>query len=305
MNSEIIAFIKPPFVRFFLISFLFGFALLIYALFIEPQRLNIRTIKVESPYWTQKPIKIALLTDLHIDEFHNNSKRITKIIDKTLELNPDIVFLGGDYVGGMFSETHPPKSKYENRSSKANSQLESAIFQLGALSKAPLGAYAIMGNHDCWWSCEKTRQAFSKTPIHFLENQNIQVENNGFDFYVVGLEDRQTQNPNYELASKNIIPTSNILTLEHNPSFFKPQFSDAKIMFSGHTHGGQVRFPIIGAPITSSSFTEETMKGFAIIKDRILIISSGLGEVGLPIRFGVPPEIMIIELKNGKIISAK
>ncbi|MBN8649408.1 MAG: metallophosphoesterase [Caulobacterales bacterium] len=275
-----------------------GISIIYYAFQIEPKQINIRELNVKSAFWHNKPIKIAFLSDIHGDQFHTNPKRISEIINIVLNQKPDIVFLGGDYAGAMFKKSHEPGSRYENKTNEENEYHYKIISSLNDLSKAPLGAFAIMGNHDCWWSCEHTRNAFAKTKIKFLENQNYHINNLGYDFYVIGLEDRQTQKPDFNKASIGIPNSSDIITLEHNPSLFKSSYPYTKIMFSGHTHGGQVRFPFIGAPVQASSFTEETMKGIVTKDKSNLVISSGVGETGLPIRLGVPPEILIVNLTS-------
>lgn len=275
-----------------------GISIIYYSYQIEPKQIKIRELNVKSAFWHNKPIKIAFLSDIHGDQSHTNLKRISEIINIVLNQKPDIVFLGGDYAGAMLNKSHEPDSKYENKTNEENEYHYKIISSLNDLSEAPLGAFAIMGNHDCWWSCEHTRKAFAKTQIKFLENQNYHINNLGYDFYIIGLEDRQTQNPDFNKASKGIPSSSDIITLEHNPSLFKSSYPDTKIMFSGHTHGGQVRLPFIGAPITASSFTEETMKGIVTKDKSNLVISSGVGETGLPIRLGVPPEILIVNITN-------
>lgn len=285
---------------------LVGSVAAIIAFWIEPRRTIIKELNVITPHWHGASFRIAFVSDIHIDGFHVTTKRIKEIVKKTKELNPDIVFLGGDYLGGYFSYSHPPNSKFENRTTLQNILQQEAILSLNDFANiAPLGAVAIMGNHDCWWSCEKTREAFAKTKLVFLENKSLLVKNDKFDFQICGLEDTQTQNPDYRLACEKEILSKNQIVLAHNPNEFKPYLSRAKIQFSGHLHGGQVRFPLIGAPITSGPFTKETKNGFMIDRDRVLIVSSGIGMVGLPIRFNVPPEIMLVTISSGEKLEIK
>lgn len=286
-----------------------GIILAFKAFWHEPRSLIIKEVKIESPHWHGKPIRIALIADIHADNYHMPLSRVKTIITKTSALNPDLVFIGGDYAGGHFGQSHKPGTSLENRSDDDNQLHRDLITAFDPLAKnTPLGAIAIMGNHDCWWSCDETRKAFSQTKVVFLENRNHHIQQLGWDFWVIGLEDDYSQHPDYGLQFSQIPSGADVLTLAHNPRlFYLPEASMVfssrskypNIQFSGHSHGGQVRFPIIGAPVTSTPYTNETIDGYMFENSRTLIVTSGLGETGLPVRFGVPPEIMIVELKNG------
>lgn len=288
---------------------IFGIFLAFIAFWYEPRSLVVKEVKIESPHWHGKPIRIALISDIHADNFHMPLSRVKSIVAQTNSLNPDLVFLGGDYAGGHFGESHLPKVKFHNRSREDNQLHRDEIIAFNPLAEnTRLGAIAIMGNHDCWWSCDETRKAFSQTKVAFLENRNLHIQQLGWDFWVIGLEDDYSQRPDYRFQFSQIPSGADVLTLAHNPRLFNlPEASmvfssrsnSPNIQFSGHSHGGQVRFPIIGAPVTSTLYTEETIDGFMIENSRALIVTSGLGETGLPVRFGTPPEIMVIELKHG------
>jgi uncharacterized protein len=273
------------------------------AFWFEPQSLTVREMEVQSPRWQGAPLRVALLSDIHGDEFHMPISRIKSLARSVDTLKPDIVLLAGDYVGGHLKKSSPPGSKRENLSAADNAFKSQIILALGEF-RAPLGVYAVMGNHDCWWDCQEVRRLLGQTNVRFLENASARVERAGGAFWVVGIEDGQTQAPDFTLATQGLPPNSDVLTLVHNPGLFRWPANQAALQFSGHSHGGQVRFPLIGAPVRASRYTEETVDAPFIKDGRALVVSTGVGEIGLPVRFGVAPEIILVTLSNGPITKA-
>ena len=277
----------------------------VFAFIIEPSRTIVREVDVESPYWHGAPIKIALISDVHVDNLQVPISRIEKTGKLIQGLSPDIIFIGGDYAGGYLSKTRMPRAAFENRSQDENNLEIAAMHALGDYNKyAPLGAVAIMGNHDRWWSATETRKAFAQTQTTFLEDKLLHIKNDKYDFWICGVGDRNNWRKDKPKICKTAPSGVDVLTFVHNPAYFIPYLGQAKIQFSGHLHGGQIRFPFIGAPRTSGPYTEETIKGYMVDGDRVLVVSSGLGMVGLPARFNVPPEVMIINLKSGSKAAA-
>lgn len=268
------------------------------AFWFEPQSLTIREMSIQTPDWKGPPVRVALLSDIHGDQFHMPVSRIKGLAQSIAVLKPDLVLLGGDYVGGHFAQAGLPGASRQNRTSAENAFEREAILALDTIT-APLGVYAVMGNHDCWWDCDQVRALFQTTKIKLLENQSFEVKRREGSIWVVGIEDGQTQNADFEKANAGIPAAADTLTLVHNPGLFRWPSNQSRLQFSGHSHGGQVRFPLIGAPVRMSRYTEETAQEPLVIDKRILVVTTGVGEVGLPVRFGVPPEIALINIANG------
>jgi uncharacterized protein len=277
---------------------LIGAILALQAFWLEPRSLTVREIVVESPRWRGAPLRVAMLSDIHGDAFHMPLRRIKSLPASVSALDPDIILLGGDYVGGHFDKSGPRGSARENRNDAENAFETDAILSLSEF-QAPLGVYAVMGNHDCWWDCDEVRRLFGRTSIKFLENKAAEVKRPDGSFWVVGIEDGQTQNADFAAALRDVPVNADVLTLVHNPGLFRWPSNESAFQFSGHSHGGQVRFPIIGAPVRMSRYTEETVNQPYVQDGRVLIVTTGVGEIGLPVRFGVPPEILLVTLKNG------
>ncbi len=120
------------------------------------------------------------------------------------------------------------------------------------------------------------------------------------------MADKQTQDPDFDAVSRAVPAGAPVLLLMHNPKLFDREGDHFPIQFAGHTHGGQVRFPIIGAPLQIERAGGRSWpEGVLVEGGRVLIISRGLGESGLPVRFGEPPEIMLVEIRHGPAARAR
>lgn len=266
----------------------------------EPQQFTARSFEVQSPSWPASagPLRIALLSDFHVDGFHTPPERVRRIAAQVAELRPDIIVLAGDYIGGHGIRSGPPFADRADRSDHENAIDEAGLRALGAF-EAPLGVYAVMGNHDCWWDCARVREILNGTSVVLLENRAVEVKRADISFWVTGIEDGQTQQPDFPGALANIPAGAPSIVAVHNPGLFDWNGNSAFLQLSGHSHAGQVRFPIIGAPVRMTRYTEETANGGMIRGDRILMVTHGAGEVGLPVRFGAPPEVLLITVISG------
>lgn len=281
----------------FLAALVLGAYLALQAFWFVPRSLTVREIAIQSPEWRGPPLKIALVSDIHGDEFHMPVSRIKAIAADVTALKPDIVLLGGDYVGGHFRKSGLPGAASINRTKAENMAEADTLLALENFS-APLGVFAVMGNHDCWWDCAQVRSLIGLAGVRLLENKAKKIQRPNGSFWVVGLEDGQTQNPDFSVATEGIPVDADVLTLVHNPGLFRWPSNKAAFQFSGHSHGGQVRFPFIGAPVRMSRYTEETVNQPLVKDGRILVVTTGVGTVGLPVRFGVPPEIVLLKLSS-------
>lgn len=274
----------------------------------EPQEFTVRRFEVQSPAWpaSAPPLRIALLSDIHVDEFHMPPDRVRRVAAQVAALEPDMVVLAGDYVGGHGIRSGPEFGGRSHRSAQENALDEEGLRALGAFN-APLGVYAVMGNHDCWWDCARVREIIGETGITFLENRAVEVAHGAGSFWIAGAEDGLTQQPDFAAALAAVPEGAPSIVAVHNPGLFDWDGNTAFLQLSGHSHAGQVRFPLIGAPVRMSRYTEETADGGMIRGSRILMVTHGVGEVGLPVRFGAPPEVMLITVVSGeapRIVSA-
>lgn len=261
-----------------LINYLFviGLILLGWSIFVEPHILTqtIYTLKNEQ----LKGLKIVYISDIHAAPYHHwFLKHIVKSVN---QLKPDIILLGGDFVKG-----------HKEKSSMDMNKIALTLNQLNS----PLGIYAVLGNHDGYINSEKMSQALTQNDIMVLSNKNklIQYKNN--TFYIAGIEDMLTGDPDIQKA----IPNSNlpIILLSHTPDMFPQVPSTVFLTLSGHTHGGQIKMPFWGAVLIPSIYGTQYAEGLIKENGKNLIVSRGIGTSILPIRFNCFPEIVIIKFE--------
>lgn len=278
--------------------------------FAEPFRLNATRYRLTPKGWPKGlKLKLAVIADLHACEPWMKTKRIAQIVRRTNALSPDAILLLGDYVVGYrlsrLGRKIPPQDWAEPL----------------ATLKAPLGVHAILGNHD-WWD-DLTVQESRKGPprikrflddagINVMENEAVRVEKRGHGVWITGLGDQWAFWPrDHSWRGRREIPYEGVddvtgmlakvttdepvITMAHEPDVFATLPDRIALTLSGHTHGGQVR--VFGfAPIVPSRYGRRYTYGHIIENDRHLIVSGGLGCSGLPVRFGSPPEIVVVDL---------
>jgi predicted MPP superfamily phosphohydrolase len=274
-----------------------------YALAVEPTSLRIQRYALTPPGWTPGlRLRIAVLADLHAGMPATPMERVHEIIARTNALEPDLILLLGDY-----SNTDPLMGITADWS-----QVVPALTGL----KARLGRFAILGNHE-WWDdrrAQKTRRGptvahgvFAKTDIPLLENDALRLEKDGRPFWLLGLGDQLAFRLGHgrhkgvdDLAGTlaKVTDHAPALLMAHEPDIFPRVPGRVSMTFAGHTHGGQVR--LFGwSPIVPSKYGNRYAYGHVVEGGRHLVVSGGLGTVsaGLtPVRFGVPPEIVLVEL---------
>ena len=276
-----------------------------YAFAVEPlARLNVTRYSLTPPGWTPGlKLRVVALADIHACEPWMPASRIASICRQANNLGGDVTVLLGDYAAGMNFVT-----RYVDSSEWATS--------LATLT-APLGVHAVMGNHD-WWE-DKTAQRNGSGPtfghkalqdvgINVYSNRAVRLEKEGQGFWIAGLEDQLALVPgkkwqrqrmkgldDLEGTLAQVSDGDPVILLAHEPDIFPSVPSRVALTLSGHTHGGQVR--LLGyAPVVPSRFGDRYAYGHMVENDCNLIVSGGLGCSLAPVRFGVPPEIVVIDL---------
>lgn len=257
---------------------------------IEPRfLLEVASHELTLPSWTAPPTRIALLTDFHACEPWMPVERIAEIVERTNALAPDLVLLGGDYVASL--------GRWKLRNLEPTEWAE----PLGSL-RAPLGVFSVLGNHDWWADPGPVIEALERVGIPVLENDAVRI--GGPDgFWLTGLGDQLPQRGGWGRGVDDLPGTMAqirddrpVILLAHEPDIFVRVDARVSVTLAGHTHGGQVRLPGIGPLVVPSQFGARFVHGHIVERDRHLVVSAGLGVTGLPVRFGVPPEITMITL---------
>ncbi len=247
---------------------------------------QINTHQIKLKHLTQ-PVRIAHLSDLHFGAAHG-IEHVKAWVKATLEQRPDVVVITGDLVHG---------DAFRKHGKKGYAMLEQFALTLEPLTTVPLGAYASLGNHD--YALRWSGAANLTDLIRNLEQHGIpMLVNQGKtlrpDLYLGGVDDYWHGTVNSQAATANVQNNQAILLMSHNPDILPLLNPRIDLMLSGHTHGGQVRLPGIGALASVTKYGERYQQGF--IKEQALgFVSRGLGSGNIPIRVFCPAELVILE----------
>jgi hypothetical protein len=262
-------------------------ALLGWSVFVEPGRLLVLSTPVVSSRWPAgpPPLRIAVLTDLHVGSFRNGLDHLEAVVSRTNDQGPDLVVLLGDFVirGGAGGSFVPP---------------EPIAKRLAGL-RARYGLAAVLGNHDWWFDGPRVRAALEHAGIRVLENEAIPLGAGRQRFWVAGVGDLWTRRVDIQ-AALSVVPTgAPVILLTHNPDVFPEVPERVALTLAGHTHGGQVALPLLGRPIVPSRYGQRYAYGLVVEDGRALFVSPGIGTSIIPVRFRVPPEISLATLSGG------
>lgn len=273
-----------------------------YAAVWEPGRQNVTRYRFTPRGWPEgRRLRLAVLSDLHAGSLHVPLSRVSELVAATNALKPDLTLLLGDFVASRARIASDPS-------------LGELAAELGAL-QARDGVFAILGNHD-WWHDEPTQTlrrgptqvglALERVGIPVLENRAVKLSTAAGPLWLAGLGDqlaflskRRGRAQGIDDLAGTLAQVSDdglpVIMMAHEPDAFARMPDRVTLMLSGHTHGGQVR--LLGwAPIVPSRYGNRYAYGHVRENGRDLVVSGGIGTSQLPIRFGIPPEIVLIEL---------
>jgi hypothetical protein len=259
-----------------------------WAFYLEPSSLAVNELDLTLQKWPEEQgvLTVALLSDLHVGSPYYGLEQLEVVVERVNAQRPHLVLLAGDYmIGGIpGGELVPPED------------VASVLRKL----KAPLGVYAVLGNHDWWFDGPSVRDAFEVEGIRVLDNESAHVNDGTFDFWLVGLGDFWESRPDVAEVLEDVPENAPIIAFTHNPDVFPEIPRRVSLTLAGHTHGGQVRFPLLGAPVVPSSYGERYASGHVVEDGRHLFVTSGLGTSILPVRFLVPPEIALLRIGGSR-----
>ena len=263
-----------------------------YAGAIEPQGLVVTRYAPTPPGWPAgRKLSVAVIADLHAGGPDMLLAHVRRVVDKAARLRPDLVVLLGDFI-----------ATYGFRTERVADPLWAA--ELARL-KAPLGTWAILGNHDWWYDLAGVRSALAGVHIPVLENNAVLLGTPGSKFWLAGIGDQLA----YPLGHGRFrgvddlpgtlaqVDTDDpVLLLVHEPDIFSRVPARVALTLAGHTHGGQIRIPLIWPFFVPSKYGSRYAYGHVVEDNRHLIVSGGLGTSVIPARLGVPPEIVHLVL---------
>jgi len=249
---------------------------------VEPYwiRITHKSIPVKGLQDALDGFRIVQISDIHLYPF-TKIELVRRAVAMANALKPDLIVLTGDYI----------LTKVE------------AIFELSPVLgrlNARFGVYAVLGNHDLWRGPEIITEAMEKSGLQVLVNKGVMLGAARNSIYLAGLDDAWSGHPELSTAMAQIPPNVPAVLLMHEPDTADTLSKDqrVKLQLSGHSHGGQVRLPLIGA-LHLPRYGKKYDCGLYSVNGMWLYTSTGLGVIGPPVRFNCRPEIAEITLFGG------
>jgi predicted MPP superfamily phosphohydrolase len=258
----------------------------LWAFWWEPASLRLleREVAVHGWHPDHDGLRLAIMADIHVGSPYRGLDAIRAMVDAANAAEPDLVVLLGDYVihnvvGGSFVPPEP---------------LADEIKRL----RAPFGVFAVLGNHDWWYDGARVRGAFEAAGIRVLENEGARIYVRDNAFWIAGIADLETRGDRAAETIEALNDGAPILAITHNPDVFPSIPRYVSLTLAGHTHGGQVNLPLLGRLVVPSKYGDRYAYGLIEEHGKKLFVTGGVGTSILPIRFRVPPELVLLTLRT-------
>ena len=261
--------------------------LAIWGFAIEPATLRVVESPVAVPGWAAgAPLRVVLLADLHVGSPWNGPDRLREVVRRANAADPDLILLLGDYVsrGTIGGRYVTPEA------------IEAIVRDL----RAPLGVYAVLGNHDLALNGRRITRALERAGIRVLTDRAVRIDpgdGRHAAFWLAGVSDILRGPHDVRGTLAQVTDDAPVLLMTHNPDLFPEVPPHVALTVAGHTHGGQVFIPLVGRPIVPSVHGERYAAGLVVEEGRRLFVATGIGTSILPVRFLVPPEITLLVIE--------
>jgi predicted MPP superfamily phosphohydrolase len=249
------------------------------------RRLRVPEHHVAVPHWPAPldGLRVAVISDLHAGGPNVSVRGVDALVAAVQARAPDLVVLLGDYIdprvlGGV--RVRP----------------EAVAARLARL-RAPAGVVAVLGNHDWRHEGHAVALALRHAGIRVLENGAVRLTARNQPLWVAGVGDLRHRDPRVGEALAPVADGEPVLLLSHDPDVFPYVPGRVALTLSGHLHGGQIDLPVVRRVIPSRHGMR--YKAGHVVEDgRHLFVSRGVGETGLPVRIGAPPEVPVVRLRR-------
>jgi uncharacterized protein len=261
------------------------FAAILRAAMIEPHQIEIthQTIALEKLPAEFQGLRIVQLSDIHHSPFLDE-ERINEAVRMANDLGPDLVVLTGDYI------------------SHSRDYIGPCARALGRLHAAH-GVFAVLGNHDHWTDGAMMSDALADQGIHVLCNESLRIERGSSYIRLAGVDDMTVKRDNLRQALEETNWDETQILLSHNPAIIREAArAGVDLVLSGHTHGGQINWRLLTGRKDRKTArwlrrpSRRLMRGHAQLGSTQLYVNRGLGTVVVPLRYGCPPEITLLEI---------
>ena len=250
----------------------------------EPRSVELTRLTLRIPRWRAAldGFKVGVIADLHAGAPHVDAPAVRRIVAAMNAAPPDLVALLGDYADPAVAFGHRVAPR----------EVAAALGEL----EAPLGRYAVLGNHD--WEKHGVAMPFAlrEHGITVLQNEALPVDGAASRLWVAGVADAMTRTPRLADALAVVPAEDPVLLLSHDPDVFPYVPATVSLTLSGHTHGAQVDVPGVRNLVTPSQHGAHYTKGHHVEGGRHLFVSAGVGTSRLPVRFRARPEVSVLEL---------
>jgi predicted MPP superfamily phosphohydrolase len=256
---------------------------LAYSYNVEPYRIQVERIRIALPRLPGAfdGLTVAQLSDLHLGPYVTE-EQLANAVELTNALKPDLIVLTGDLVNSSWRYIQP-------------------CAEVIAGLDAPLGVYAVLGNHDYWVGfLNLMLQSVKKSGITLLRNQAVPLTRGRSTLYLVGIDDLWLRLANLTRALEGVPHNACKIALMHEPDFADAAAqAEIDLQLSGHSHGGQVRLPFAGPLILPRYGVKYPMGFYRVGNFTRLYTNRGIGVLPPGVRFNCPPEITLMTLTTG------
>jgi predicted MPP superfamily phosphohydrolase len=239
--------------------------------------INRMTFPVNHGRLSGRGLRTVQISDLHLGNYVGN-EQLVWLAQRLQTLEPDLIFITGDFVNRSYREAIPARQ---------------GLLALSTIAPT----YGVLGNHDFWEGPEELSRFLTDSGVRMLRNQHVVTEVNGNQLLIGGVDDWKTGHDDLERTVYGM-PEGNMtrILLSHCPDLLKPAANHGfDLVLAGHTHGAQVRIPILGR-VVNRFMHGEYDRGWMKHGDTALYINRGLGVVFVPVRYGSDAEVSVFNL---------
>jgi predicted MPP superfamily phosphohydrolase len=259
-----------------------------YSSLFEPNHLVTKTLEVPIGNLPESlaGTRIAQISDIHFGDFLGQS-HVENVVRTTNELHPDLIVITGDFVTSGGNR----RTRHGAIAAEPCARVLSGLY-------APLGIFAVLGNHDALSDPVYVTKALEAQRIRVLRNASVPMERDGGRLWVAGVDDVLGRGARVDVTFRGIPGDEPVIALVHEPDFADVLCKQhVDLQLSGHSHGGQVRIPFVGAPVLPEMARKYPL-GMYRVRGMQLYTNPGVGVIELPIRFDCPPEITVFTLRR-------
>ena len=265
-------------------------ALAVDSVLVEPDKPRLVRQEMALPRWPARlnGFTIALLSDFHYDHLFSIHP-IRKAVKIVNDLRPDLITLTGDFVSVPWFGDPAKGAAVAEPCADVLRQLQ-----------APHGVWAVLGNHDVFSDPDRVTNALQTQKIPVLSNKSVPIEKDGARFWLGGVDDVLSGTADMNGTLRGIPADEATVLMAHEPDYadYVARFP-VDLQLSGHSHGGQVKFPLVG-PLYLPDLARKYIWGLHKIRGLTLYTNAGIGTVEFPVRFNCPPEITLFTVRRAE-----